>query len=201
MFDWFKKKPAVAAGPAGGAARWREDPHLHARFHPEYPDDLEVLVHDGEPRRTGKQIEKCWVRVTSAFPGPTRRMIFNEQASTLTPLAFRQRYESTTRLVFKGTLLNAPVQLSTIRQGDELLFISGTGLDPPLRVTPQYLKERATWWVQPCQGCGLGEGFDPPTVMAQARFPDQQGMVEGFTSFCPLGCKGQLLFSKSGPDD
>ncbi len=172
MFDWLKRKPGVAAASAEavGAATWREDPHLRARFHPDYPDDLEVLVHDGEPRRTGKQIEKCWVRVIGAFPGPTRRMIFNEQASPLTPEAFRQRYESTTGLVFNGTLLNAPVQLSTIRQGDELLFISGPGLDPP-------------------------------TVMAQTRFPDQQGSVEGFTSFCPLGCKGQLLFSKSSPDD
>lgn len=196
MFGWFKKKPAAPAETLGPAA-WRDDPHLRGRFHADYPDDLEVLVHDGEPRRTGRQNEKCWVRVTGASPGPTRRMIFNQQASPLSADAFRQKYDSTTMLVFRGSLLNAPVQLSTIRQGDELLFIAGAGLELPLRVTPQYIEERAAWSVQPCAMCGLGEGLDPPTIMARTRFPAEQGAVEMFTSFCPHGCKGQhLLFSK-----
>ncbi len=32
---------------------WRTDPALVDKLHPWYPDDLQVLVHDGEPRRTG----------------------------------------------------------------------------------------------------------------------------------------------------
>jgi hypothetical protein len=43
---------------------WRGDPDLVGRFHPEYPDNLQVVVHDGEPRRTGRGTEACWVRVT-----------------------------------------------------------------------------------------------------------------------------------------
>jgi hypothetical protein len=190
-------------GPQPSAqAPWRSDPHLRGRFHPSFPDDLEVLVHDGEPRRTQRQHEKCWVRVRSAEPGPQRVMIFNAQASSLTQEVFDQKYGSSSLLVFRGTLLNAPTQLSTIRQGEELLFISGEGLELPLRVTPQYLEERGSWRVQPCSTCGLGEGFDPPTVMAHTRFPDQQEhSVEMFTAFCPRGCQGQqLLFSKQAAE-
>src|SRR5215471_14876033 len=29
---------------------WREHPLLKSRFHPEFPDDLQVIVHDGGPR-------------------------------------------------------------------------------------------------------------------------------------------------------
>jgi hypothetical protein len=42
---------------------WRADPNLAGQFHAEYPDDLQVLVHDGELRRTKIVPEACWVRV------------------------------------------------------------------------------------------------------------------------------------------
>lgn len=60
---------------------WRTDPALSGRFHPDYPDDLQVIVHDGGPRFTEKPPELIWVTVTAkdekAFrgksPQPTTR--------------------------------------------------------------------------------------------------------------------------------
>ncbi len=43
---------------------WRNHPTLESRFHPEHPDDLEVLVHDGGPRMTDCRPELVWVTVT-----------------------------------------------------------------------------------------------------------------------------------------
>ncbi len=51
---------------------WRSDPALVGKFHPSYPDHLQVLVHDGEPRRTAHQPELCWVRVVAEELGPER---------------------------------------------------------------------------------------------------------------------------------
>ncbi len=39
---------------------WRSDPLLEGRFHPEYPDDLQVIVHDGGPRLTKNAPELMW---------------------------------------------------------------------------------------------------------------------------------------------
>lgn len=48
--------------PAGTLwAAWRLDPRLWGRFHPDYPDDVEVLFDDQPP--TGR-FELMWVRVT-----------------------------------------------------------------------------------------------------------------------------------------
>jgi len=41
----------------------RNHPKLHSRFHPEYPDDVQVIVHEGGPRITDRRPEVVWVRV------------------------------------------------------------------------------------------------------------------------------------------
>ncbi len=139
-------------------AAWRTDPALRGRFHPRFPDDLQVLLHDGEPRRSGKGPELCWLRVVdldAASPG---------------------RYV--------GELLHAPHALTTVRAGDRLRFIAAPGGKHPLHVTDAYLAERDAWDIQPCPTCGLRETLDPPSVMAAGRFG--AGAPVMFTAHCPL---------------
>ena len=145
--------------PAHGP--WRSDPGLRGRFHPQYPDDLQVLVHDGEPRRTGKRTEVCWVRVDGGEAG-----------------------------LYEGELLNQPHQLATVKAGERIRFLSGAGGKHPLHVTPEYLAERDGWEIQPCPSCGMKETLDPPSVMARTRFPDAGGSETAvpvmFTAHCAL---------------
>jgi hypothetical protein len=93
-------------------AAWRKDPDLKGRFHDSYPDDLQVLVHDGEPRRTSRQPELCWVRVVAAEKGPLRRFIFSAEMTTLSRREFNRKYQ-TNGTVYVGTLLNAPAALQS----------------------------------------------------------------------------------------
>jgi hypothetical protein len=145
--------------PAHGP--WRTDPGLRGKFHPQYPDDLQVLVHDGEPRRSGKRTEVCWVRVDAGEGG---------------------RYD--------GALLNQPHQLATVKAGQRIRFLASPGGRHPLYVTEEYLRERSGWDIQPCPSCGMHETLDPPSVMARTRFPDAESSGVAvpvmFTAHCAL---------------
>jgi hypothetical protein len=167
---------------------------LKGRFHKHFPDDLQVLVHDGEPRRTGRQPELCWVRIVEAENGPPRRFIFMPKG-TLSESEFARKYR-TNETVYVGKLLNAPHALQSVRRGDTVRFLVAGGLNQPLQVTLEYLEERESWWIAPCNKCGMGECLDPPSVMAKLRFPDQPPDVvaQTFTAFCPE-CGGMLLLS------
>ena len=68
---------------------WRNDPRLLGRFHPEYPDDVQVIVHDGGPRITDRRPEGVWVRVMGCDGE-----------------------------VFRGQVLNQPNQLEKVKEGD-----------------------------------------------------------------------------------
>lgn len=139
-------------------AAWRVDPALQGRFHAQFPDDLQVLVHDGEPRRTGKGTELCWLRVVAVDEGGPGRYL--------------------------GELLHPPHALTTVRAGDRLRFIAAPGGRHPLHVTDAYLAERDAWDIQPCPGCGLREALDPPSLMAAGRFGAEVPLM--FTAHCPL---------------
>jgi len=146
---------------------WRSDPLLQGRFHPEYPDDLQVIVHDGGPRLTKNSPELMWVSVV----GKSGR-------------------------AYRGKVLNSPHNLRTVKQGEEILFLGGPkGIDP-FRVTPKYLQEREHWHVLPCNKCGMPELFDAPTDLIAVIFPDLKDRKDvaeiKFTSFCPL-CRGVQL--------
>ncbi|HVK72301.1 MAG TPA: hypothetical protein VM734_03245 [Kofleriaceae bacterium] len=156
-------------------APWRTDPALRGRFHRSFPDDLQVLIHDGEPRRTGTQTELCWLRVVAA-----------EDAAG--------------RTVYVGQLLSKPHQLATVAQGDRLRFLPAPGGRYPLYVTAAYLAERAGWKIEPCSGCGLTETLDPPSVMARTRFPDVAAGSEPvmFTAHC-AACQGTQVVTKVQP--
>lgn len=145
-------------------APWRNDPHLAGKFHPQFPDDLQALVHDGDPRRMRRGPELCWVRI--------------------------QRVENG---VYIAALLNQPHTLQSVKKGDAIKLLSVAGMPHPLHVTEDYLRERRGWQITPCDRCGASECFDPPTVMAQVRFPNAApgDQIQAFTSFCPnLNCGG-----------
>jgi hypothetical protein len=73
---------------------WRNHPQLQALLHPEYPDDLQVIVHDGGPRMTDRRPEVVWVRIRTVEDN-----------------------------VFTAEVLNQPRQLASVRQGDRIRFI------------------------------------------------------------------------------
>lgn len=83
---------------------WRQHPKLAGRFHVDYPDDVQVLAHDGGPRLTDRSPELIWVRIT-ACDGD----------------------------VFTARVLNQPHQLSSVTQGTEIRFIAPAGSEHLLR--------------------------------------------------------------------
>ncbi len=162
----------AAAGPQPPAfAPWRHDPALIGRLHPRFPDDLQVLVHDGEPRRAGKTAEVCWLRVIAS--------------------------EDVGRRVYLGELLSKPHQLETVHQGDHLRFLPAPGGRHPLYVTDAYLAERSSWQIAPCTSCGLAETLDPPSVMAQTRFAGTAAADAPvmFSAHC-AACKGTQVVER-----
>jgi len=143
------------------ANKWREHPKLCDRFHPESPDDVQVLVHDGGPRLTDRAPELVWVRVTGADGD-----------------------------LFTGQVLNRPDHLATVSEGAEIQFVAPDGGEYLLLVTQKYLRERPEWLVEACDQCGLSELFDAPSDLMRVVFPDMpEGFRTGmFTAYC--GCCG-----------
>ena len=146
---------------------WRTDEALAGKFHPDYPDDIQVIVHDGGPRLTEKQPELMWVRVTGKHGN-----------------------------AYRGKLLNQPHQLASLKQDDSVLFLVANAKNEPFMVTDKYLQERAEWHIGPCNKCGMPELFDAPSDLQAAVFPDvpPDSTIETFTSFCPL-CGGVQVVS------
>jgi hypothetical protein len=172
--DSSRERPMPAENQVEGKP-WRTDPLLRGRFHPDYPDDLQVIVHDGGPRLTKKSPELMWVSVVG-----------------------------TEGRAYRGKLLNKPHNLITVKEGDEVLFLAGPKGIEPFRVTPKYLKEREHWHILPCNRCGMPELFDAPSDLIAVIFPnmkDREDVEEfKFTSFCPL-CRGVQLVSDKPLDD
>ena len=148
------------------AGAWRNHDKLRGRFHPEYPDDLEVLVHDGGPRTSTTTPELMWVRVTGASDD-----------------------------AFVGTVLNDPKQLRSVLAGDEVFFVVPAHFQYPVRVTSQYLAERRRWKIHACTGCGLDELFDPPSVLVATVFPNTAGEIDTFSAICGA-CGGAQVVEK-----
>ncbi len=147
------------------AHEWRTHPKLQGRFHADYPDDVQVIVHDGGPRFTDRQPELKWVRVTRCSAS-----------------------------VFRGLVLNQPQQLLSISAGTEISFVVPDRCEHPLRVSDKYLAERGNWVVNPCEKCGLSELFDAPSELMKIAFPSlpRDGIIEAFTALCGL-CGGVQL--------
>ncbi len=158
-------------------APWRHDPALLGRLHPRFPDDVQVLVHDGEPRRTGRRTEACWVRLDGADDGAPR-LVTDQVAQTRS---------------YRATLLSQPRQLTSIAANGRLRLLANPGGRHPIMVTDEYLAQRAGWRFTPCTACGLHEGLDPPSQMAATRFPDLEAEARPlmFTARC-AACSGML---------
>jgi hypothetical protein len=174
---------------------WRSDPHLASLFLIEHPDDLQVLVHDGEPRRTQRKPEVCWVTVT----GVSQVLRFPVAGPDAIPHTV-EGAQWQERPVYAGTLLNAPAQLDSVKRGDTIQLIHTPGMPQPILVRPEYLSERPDWALVPCNRCGADQGLDAPTVMARTRFPAMppDAVMEAFSAFC--GCGGFMMLSKLARD-
>lgn len=164
---------------------WRSNPELAGRFHPDYPDDLQVMIHDGEPRRTQRVPEGCWVRVEHIHS----TLHFANSGRDATPPLRSTDVRWLDRTVFRGRLLNQPHHLTGTRQGDEVLFLCSPGMPHPVQVSAAYLEERQLWAFSPCSICGADQSLDPPSTMARTRFPSvPEGSTPlAFTAFCPCG--------------
>ena len=152
---------------------WRTDPAFAGRFHPDFPDDLQVIVHEGGPRLTKATPELVWVHVTGK----------QEEA-------------------YEGTLLNQPQQLPKLNIDDSILFLPTNANNPPVMVTEKYLTERKQWHLVPCDKCGMPELFDAPSDLQAKVFPNlpPDSKVETFTSFCPI-CGGVQVVSSEPTED
>jgi hypothetical protein len=85
-------------------AVWHDDPALEGRFHADYPDDVQMLIHNGSFRFTRNAPEVVWVRITS-------RMEF-------------ERDDGKQATAYKATLLNQPHHLEGFEKGDDVLFLA-----------------------------------------------------------------------------
>jgi hypothetical protein len=141
---------------------WRTHPKLKGRFLPNYPDDLQVIVHDGGPRISNRRPEAVWVTTTGCEGD-----------------------------VFTGRVLNRPSQLAMIQQNQQIHFMVAAGSQHPVLVTEKYLRDRPSWKIHACQKCGFSELFDAPSDLMRVVFPNlpDGARMESFTSFCPL-CGG-----------
>lgn len=156
-------------------APWRHDPALVGKLHARFPDDVQALVHDGDPARTGRKVEGCWVRIDGADEGPPR------------PVTGRA---APTR-VYRATLLSKPRALVSVAAGDRLGLLADAGGRYPVMVTPAYLEERSGWEITPCARCGTHEVLDPPSVLAAAR-PAGAALEAG----CPA-CPGTVGLART----
>jgi hypothetical protein len=139
---------------------WNEHPKLRGRFLPEFPDELQVIVHDGGPHVSDRRPELARIRVTECQDE-----------------------------VFSGVVLNKPFQLQNTKQGSQIQFIVPDGGPHPLQVSQKYMEERPSWRLLiACKKCGLTELFDPPSLLLATSFPsvtvDQLSCGFSFTTRC-----------------
>ncbi|MDF1662079.1 MAG: hypothetical protein P1V97_09925, partial [Planctomycetota bacterium] len=86
--------------------------------------------------------------------------------------------------LYSGTVLNAPKELKTVAKFDKITFTTDLALDFPVQVRQNYLDERASWTVNPCNKCGSTLLFDAPSELIAKTFPDIDVMPEALTAIC-----------------
>ena len=148
---------------------WTDHPKLRGRFHAEFPDDLQVIVHDGSPQISHRHAELVWVRITG---------FENDR--------------------FSGVVLNQPDQLRSVAEGSQIVFIVPESGEHPLQVSSKYLDERSNWrLLAPCNKCGLTELFDSPSELVASTFPsvaaEQLSLGFTFTTRCGWCGGGQVV--------
>jgi hypothetical protein len=162
-------------------AMWHDDPNLQGRFHPQYPDDLQVVLHEGSFRFTRAKPEIVWGRIQLGLE-------FEFEGNP--PQIVR---------AYRASLLNQPVQLKTFKVGQDIMLVAHKSYKLPIYVTHEYVADRAQYHITPCNECGLPELFDPISKLVEHSFPGmketlkkEEGAFPMFTSFCPV-CGGTMV--------
>jgi hypothetical protein len=155
---------------------WRDDPNLTGRFHPEYPDDLQVIVHDGGPRISEVPPEVIWATIVGTGQG-----------------------------YYTAIAHNQPFRIKSISQGEEFKFVIPKNAKYPFLVTDKYLEEKTKWKIIACEKCGNDELFDAPSTLISRIFPDLPKdpnlQMQNFTSFCPM-CGGvQIIVNRDAENE
>ncbi len=106
--DWVAGYgPQPPRGSLWGA--WRTDPRLAGRFHPDYPDDLQVWIYKGTLKKMVGKPELVWVRLWSC-----------EEETC------------------EGHMLNEPFHIKSMHEGDLIRFgKDGVGDDQFLIMVPR----------------------------------------------------------------
>ncbi len=146
---------------------------------------IPVLVHDGDPRRTGIIPQIVSVRTI-------------DHDRDIPVFGFK------TLPVFRGIVLGEVKGLKTVHAQTEILFVLPEGGPYPLLVTEEYIRERPRLRNStPCRGCGMTELFDPPSKHI-SRFaladdaPMQKAIFTAHCGFCGNGLVA-ILMSKPAP--
>lgn len=153
---------------------WQSHPKLKGRFLANHPSELLVIVHEGGPRLTARRPEVVPVEVMGCEGD-----------------------------VFTGRMLHQPIQLHTLRLGQQIRFVVPAAARYPVLVTEKYLQERPFWTIQPCKKCGFSELFDPPSELMPFRVANEAPGAEksSFKTSCPL-CGGPLtVLAKAEPKE
>lgn len=163
-------------------AMWHDDPNLQGRFHPQYPDDLQVILHEGSFRFTQNKPEIVWGRIGLG-------------------LEFRFDNNEVVR-AYRAILLNQPVYLRSFKVGQEIMFVAHKDYQHAIYVTQEYIGDRAYYDIIPCDKCGLPELFDPIPKLYNHSFPGVKEQTPAqslvvFTSFCPM-CGGTMGVVQKG---
>ena len=144
---------------------------------PEPEKSLQVILHDGNPTRTGIKSQLASVRVIAR---DREVPIFGNVMLS----------------VFRGIVIEDVKELKTVQVNDEILFVVPTRGPHPLLVTEQYLEERPRWSLTtPCRQCGMSELFDPPSGHVARHFPsltEEEKRRISFTASCGF-CGGGMV--------
>ena len=153
---------------------WHSHPKLKGRFVAKHPSELLVIVHEGGPRLTTRRPEVVPVEVLGCEGD-----------------------------IFTGRMLHQPIQLHTLRLGQQIRFVVPAAARYPVLVSEKYLQERPFWTIQPCKKCGFSELFDPPSELRPLLFPSATAGADrsSFKTSCPL-CGGPLtVLAKAEPKE
>jgi hypothetical protein len=138
------------------------------RIHPELPDVIQVIVHDGVIGESDRRPILSWVRVTEC-----------DEA------------------VLSGTVISKDIHLRETKEGSHILFIVPDEGAYLLQITRRYILDRSLWrLLMPCKTCGLTELFNSPFELVGLSFPClspdelRQGFI--FTTRCGW-CGGGMV--------
>lgn len=145
-------------------AIWHDDVDLKGRFHPQHPDDLQVVVHEGSFRFTDTKPEVMWAHVVA-------RLEWTHQSGE-------------NGYAYRAVLLNQPHQLKTLKQNDEILFVAKQSYKLPIRVTHEYIMQRAFYDIRlvtsvVCQNC-----LTPYLNCGKNPFPLPRRLIKANRTLC-----------------